>query len=157
MHLWYGMRKPPDGRVQYPERSRRSITVWQGKWYVQKSPEPLYSHRLVERVIEYLQTRDVTLFPFTAGFDAAREKAFVRDLRDGLGDIVDSGSARKTSATGYIMSDRRLEEIVQEWAAAGGDWPLGANPAALDSALAPLPDTDLLDSIPNIDRGPQPL
>jgi hypothetical protein len=107
--------------------------------------EPLYHHNLVERVIEYLQTRDVTLFPFTAGFDAAREKAFIRDLRDGLGDLVDSGSARKTSATGYIMSDRRLFDIVNEWARAGGGWPAGADPAALDSALAPQSDANPLD------------
>jgi hypothetical protein len=105
----------------------------------------LYHHNLVERVIEYLQTRDVRLFSFTAGFDAAREKAFVRDLRDGLGDLVDSGSARKTSATGYIMSDRRLFDIVNEWARAGGDWPAGSIPGALDSALAPQSDPNPLD------------
>ena len=100
-------------------------------------PEPLYNFRLVERVVEYLQTRDVDLFPFSVGFDAEREKAFVFDLRDGLGDLVDSGSARKTSATGFIMSDRRLAEIVNEWARAGGGWPIGADPTALNTAVAP--------------------
>jgi hypothetical protein len=108
---------------------------------VQIDPEPAYSQRLVDRVVDYLQTRDVTLFPFTAGFDAERERAFVRDLRDGLGDLVDSGSARKTSATGFIMTDKRLYQIVNEWARAGGEWPIGANPSALDSELAPYPRT----------------
>ena len=105
---------------------------------MQKDPEPAYNFRLVERVVEYLQTRDATLFPFTMQFDDAREKAFVRDLREGLSDLVDSGSARKTSATGFIMSDRRLREIVQAWAAAGGDWPAESDPSALDSPLAAL-------------------
>jgi hypothetical protein len=84
------------------------------------------------------------LFPFTAQFDAAREKAFVRDLREGLSDLVDSGSARKTSATGFILSDRRLREVVSAWANAGGDWPADSDPAALDSPLAALEDEDPL-------------
>ena len=108
---------------------------------MQKDPEPAYNLRLVERVVDYLQTRDVTLFPFTAGFDAERERAFVRDLRDGLGDLVHSGSARKTSAVGFIMSDKRLFAIVNEWARGGGDWPVGADPSTLNSSIAPYPRT----------------
>jgi hypothetical protein len=122
-----------DGRTDH--RSRESQ---QGRSKVQKDPEPAYNFRLVERVVEYLQTRDASLFPFTIPFDDAREKAFVRDLREGLSDLVDSGSARKTSATGFILSDRRLREIVRIWAAAGGDWPAASDPAALDSPLAAL-------------------
>ena len=90
--------------------------------------EPNYDHNLAERVIAYLQTRDPRHFPFTARFDDERRRAFVRDLREGLAELTDSGSARKTSATGYIMSDDRLHRIVREWAAAGGGWPRGADP-----------------------------
>ena len=90
--------------------------------------EPNYDHNLAERVIAYLQTRDPRLFPFTARFDDERRRAFVRDLREGLAELTDSGSARKTAATGYIMSDDRLHRIVREWAAAGGGWPRGADP-----------------------------
>jgi len=92
------------------------------------NPEPLYDHRLVERVVAYLQTRDPSLFPFTARFDEERQRAFVRDLRMGLSDITESGSKRGTSAAGFITSDDRLKEIVEDWAAAGGGWPLGADP-----------------------------
>ncbi|MEA2583826.1 MAG: hypothetical protein QOF33_1911, partial [Thermomicrobiales bacterium] len=56
----------------------------------QISPEPAYDHRLAERVVVYLQTRDPQLFPFTARFDAARRRAFVRDLREALSDLTDS-------------------------------------------------------------------
>ena len=94
----------------------------------QKDPAPSYNQPLVERVIAYLQTRDVRLFPFTAGFDAEREKAFVRDLRVGLSDLTESGSKRGTSASGFLVSDRRLIEIVEEWALAGGAWPEGSDP-----------------------------
>ena len=90
--------------------------------------EPNYDHNLAEGVIGYLLTRDPRLFPFTARFDDERRRAFVRDLREGLAELTDSGSARKTSATGYIMSDDRLHRIVREWAAAGGGWPRGADP-----------------------------
>ncbi len=93
----------------------------------QFNPEQAYDHRLAERVIVYLQTRDPDLFPFAVRFDAARRKAFVRDLREGLSDLQDSGSARKTSASGFIMNDRRLREVVAEWAAANGDWPQGSD------------------------------
>lgn len=98
---------------------------------MQIDPDPAYNHHLAERVVEYLQTRDVNLFPFTGGFDAAREKAFIRDLRDGLGALVDTGSARKTSATGFMMSDQRLREVVSEWARAAGGWPDGADPSPI--------------------------
>lgn len=106
---------------------------------MQSDPNPSYHFRLVERVVEYLQTRDVDLFPFTAAFDAERETAFVRDLRDGLADLADSGSARKTAATGFIVSDKRILEIVDQWARAGGDWPAGSDPSSLDSVLTPRP------------------
>ena len=101
----------------------------------QINPEPVYDHRLAERVILYLQTRDPALFPFTARFDEARRRAFIRDLREALADLQDSGSARKTAAAGFIMSDRRLHEVVQEWAEAGGDWPAGADPRTPVTAL----------------------
>jgi hypothetical protein len=93
-------------------------------------------------VIEYLQTRDSRLFPFTARFDEARRRAFVRDLRDGLADLTDSGSARKTSAVGFIMRDSRLHQIVHEWAAAGGGWPRGADPRNPTSALSSVAPED---------------
>jgi len=101
----------------------------------QLDPEPNYHHRLAERVITYLQTKDWRLFPFAQGFDDARRRAFMHDLREGLSDLTDSGSARKSSATGFPMNDRRLMETVQEWAAAKGDWPAGANPANPVTAL----------------------
>lgn len=102
---------------------------------MQLRPGPAYDDRLADRVIEYLQTDDVRLFPFTAAFDDARRRAFKRDLREALADLQDSGSARKTAATGFIMRDRRLHEVVHEWAAAGGGWPLGADPRDPDTAL----------------------
>ena len=94
----------------------------------QINPGPAYDHRLAERVVVYLQTRNPSLFPFTEKFDAARMRAFAHDLREGLSDLQDSGSARKTSAAGFIMGDRRLHEIVNEWAAANGGWPAGSDP-----------------------------
>lgn len=106
---------------------------------MQSDPRPSYNYRLVERVVEYLQTREVNLFPFTVGFDDARERAFVHDLRDGLGELVDSGSARKSAAVGFIMSDKRLFAVVEEWAQAGGEWPAGSNPSSANSAIAPQP------------------
>ncbi len=110
-------------------------------------PEPLYDHDLARRVVEYLQTGDTRLFPFAAKMDPVKRKAFARDLREGLADLVDSGSARKTSATGFIMNDRRLVEIVGEWRQAGGGWPEGADPDALDTALAALDEGDAEDDI----------
>ncbi|HEY7036731.1 MAG TPA: hypothetical protein VH482_35715 [Thermomicrobiales bacterium] len=115
----------------------------------QLSPEPAYDHRLAERIVLYLQTRDPALFPFTARFDAARRRAFVRDLREALADLTDSGSARKTAAAGFIMKDRRLHEVVHEWAAANGGWPHGADPRT--------PVTALGASFPEIDEAPEPV
>ena len=101
----------------------------------QFDPDPNYDHRLADRVITYLQTRDWRLFPFSRNFDDARRKAFANDLREGLSDLMDSGSARKTSAVGFIMRDERLKAIVSEWAAAKGEWPAGTNPQNPFSAL----------------------
>ena len=109
----------------------------------QFDPEPLYSHPLAERVIAYLHTRDARLFPFTANFNDAQRRSFISDLREGLGDLTDSGSARKTSASGFIMSDRRLHEIIDEWRAAAGGWPHGADPTVANTALGPFQDEDV--------------
>lgn len=106
-----------------------------GTTVAQIDPEPNYDHRLAERVVVYLQTNDARLFPFTARFSAEQRRAFARDLREGLAEITDSGSARKTSATGFIMNDRRLRQIVEEWAAARGGWPRGADPRTPTTAL----------------------
>lgn len=94
----------------------------------QIDPEHPYNDWLVDRVVEYLQTRDSRLFPFTAAFDHPQQAAFVRDLREGLGEVTDSGSARKTSATGFIASDQLLRRVVDEWRAANGGWPEGSFP-----------------------------
>ena len=95
---------------------------------VQLNPRPAYDQALSDRVVVFLQTRDSNLFPFTGRFTTAQLRAFTHDLREGLSDLVDSGSARKTSASGFIMHDRRLHEIVNEWAAANGGWPMGSDP-----------------------------
>ena len=108
----------------------------------QIDPENRYSDWLVERVVEYLQTRNPAIFPFTAVFDAHREKAFVRDLREGLGTVNDSGSARKTSATGFVATDKDLRRVVAEWAAAGGDWPEGSYPEDAVTSLGSSTDAD---------------
>jgi hypothetical protein len=108
----------------------------------QFNPQPAYDHRLAERVIVYLQTKDPALFPFTAGFDDARRKAFAHDLREALGDLLDSGSARKTSASGFMMRDRRIHEVIGEWAAAGGGWPRGSDPRDPDTALGASSEVD---------------
>ncbi len=114
----------------------------------QISPDPLYDHDLAHRAIEFLHTGNRRLFPFTERMDGVRLEAFKRDLRDGLAEVLDSGSARKTSATGFITTGGyRLREIVHEWRQAGGGWPAGADPDALDTVLAPLdvddPEDDL--------------
>ena len=116
-------------------------TLAETKSVAQINPEPAYDHRLAERVVDYLQTRDSVLFPFTEKFDAAQLRAFVRDLREGLSDLQDSGSARKTSASGFIMRDKRLHEIINEWAAANGGWPLGSDPRDPVTSLG-VPDPD---------------
>jgi hypothetical protein len=102
---------------------------------VQFYPGQAYDHDLADLVILFLQTRDPEVFPFTASFDDQQMTAFVRDLRDGLAELTDSGSARKTSASGFIMRDKRLHEIVGEWAAADGEWPSGTRPSSALSAL----------------------
>jgi hypothetical protein len=112
--------------------------VEEDRGVAQFNPDPSYDHNLAERVVEYLQTRDVRIFPFTARFDDERRRAFVLDLRDGLADLTDSGSARKTSAVGFIMKDSRLHRIVREWAAAGGGWPRGTDPRNPSSSLVSL-------------------
>ncbi|MGH2614024.1 MAG: hypothetical protein ACRDJC_02195 [Thermomicrobiales bacterium] len=91
-------------------------------------PEERYDDRLMDRVVRYLQTRDPRLFPFSAAFDEHRQAAFVRDLREALGEITDSGSARKSAATGFVTSDQALRRVVTEWQAANGDWPAGSFP-----------------------------
>jgi len=108
----------------------------------QLDPEPNYDHRLAERVVTYLQTGDWRLFPFAQVFDASQRRAFVHDLREGLSELTDSGSARKSSATGFPMNDRRLLEVVREWAAAKGDWPSGANASNPVTALGSVPRAD---------------
>ncbi len=107
---------------------------------VQIDPRPLYDQKLADRVIDYLQTDDVSLFPFTADFNEDQRRAFKRDLRVGLSDITESGSKRGTSASGYIMSDRRLHDIVAEWSAAHGSWPAGSNPEDGFTALSAIYD-----------------
>jgi hypothetical protein len=94
----------------------------------QINPEERYNDLLMDRVVRYLQTRDPRLFPFTAGFDEHQQAAFVRDLREGLSMITDSGSARKSAATGFTTSDQSLRRVVEEWSAAGGGWPEGSFP-----------------------------
>jgi hypothetical protein len=74
-----------------------------------------YNYYLVERVIRYLQTKDAALFPFTESMTPEQRRAFQRDLRDGLAELQDSGSARKTSAVGYIMSDDHLRDVIDAW------------------------------------------
>jgi hypothetical protein len=95
----------------------------------QIDPDPNYDHRIAEWATTYLQTRDPNLFPFTRNFTPEQHQAFVRDLREGLADLQDSGSARKTSAVGFIMSDNLLIRIVKEWAAANGGWPASHDPS----------------------------
>ena len=103
----------------------------------QIDPEPAFDQQLVERAIAYLQTRDTRLFPFTQRFDDARARAFVRDLRLGLSDLTESGAKRGTSATGFLVRDRRLHDIVREWAEAGGGWPEGSDPSDEETPLLP--------------------
>lgn len=117
--------------------SRRRIhwRIQPGDHVAQIEPASRYNDLLVDRVVEYLQTLDARLFPFTARFDEHQRRAFVRDLREGLGHVNDSGSARKTSATGFIASDRHLRQVIEEWQAARGEWPDGSFPADPVTAL----------------------
>ncbi|MBX3071869.1 MAG: hypothetical protein KF883_15295 [Thermomicrobiales bacterium] len=101
----------------------------------QIDPVPNYDHQLAQWATLYLQTKDPALFPFTREFDQARKDAFIYSLRVGLADLQDSGSARKTSATGFIMTDTLLHQIVHEWASAHGNWPPSADPSNPDGLI----------------------
>lgn len=107
-----------------------------------------YDQRLSNRVIAFLQTRDSRLFPFTEQFDDDKLSAFMRDLRIGLSDLTESGAKRGTSASGFLVNDRRLHEIVREWTNAGGRWPAGSDSRDPFSALAA---TDSEEEAPDID------
>ena len=101
----------------------------------QIDPEQRFRDWLLDRVVRFLQTRDRRIFPFTENFDEHQLAAFVRDLREGLSDVTHGGSARKTSATGFITSDQVLRRIIDEWSRANGDWPEGAFPQDPATAL----------------------
>ena len=101
----------------------------------QIDPQQRFHDWLMDRVVRFLQTRDRRIFPFTANFDEYQLAAFVRDLREGLSEVNDGGSARKTSATGFITSDQILRRIIDEWGAANGDWPEGSFPQDSITAL----------------------
>ncbi|HWV35239.1 MAG TPA: hypothetical protein VNZ55_06390 [Thermomicrobiales bacterium] len=113
---------------------------------MQRDPFPTLNQQRVDQVITYLQTRDPAIFPFTANFTEDQERSFVHDLREGLSDLVDSGSKRGTSSTGYLMTDWRLLKILAEWEQANGDWPRGSYP---DVAITSLGVAD--------DHAPEPL
>lgn len=112
------------------------------KEVAQIEPESRYNDWLMTRVVDYLQTRDPRIFPFTSGFDTHKQAAFVRDLREALSDVTDSGSARKTSATGFIASDRLLRRVIEEWQSANGDWPEGSFPEDPVTSLGSSSPTD---------------
>ena len=101
----------------------------------QIDPEQRFRDWLMDRVVRFLQTRDRRIFPFTENFDEHQLAAFVRDLREGLSDVTHGGSARKTSATGFITSDQVLRRIIDEWGQANGDWPEGSFPQDPITAL----------------------
>lgn len=101
----------------------------------QIDPEQRYHDWLMERVVRFLQTRDRRIFPFTAHIDEHQLAAFVRDLREGLSEVTDSGSARKSSATGFTTTDQVLRRIIDEWSAANGEWPEGSFPQDPVTAL----------------------
>ena len=75
------------------------------------------------------------IFPFTANFDEHQLAAFARDLQEGLSQLTQGGSARKTSATGFVKSDQNLQRIIAEWSQANGDWPEGSYPQDPVTAL----------------------
>jgi hypothetical protein len=101
----------------------------------QIDPQQRFHDWLMDRVVRFLQTRDRRIFPFTANFDEHQITAFVRDLREGLSEVTHGGSARKTSATGFVTSDRVLQRIIDEWGGANGDWPEGSFPQDPATAL----------------------
>ncbi len=101
----------------------------------QIKPNRPYNDLLMDRVVGYLQTRDARYFSFAARFDDEKTTAFIRDLREGLSEITDSGSARKSAATGFTTSNEILSRIIGEWQAANGDWPEGSFPEDAATAL----------------------
>ena len=101
----------------------------------QIDPGQRFHDWLMDRVVRFLQTKDRRLFPFTANFDEHQIAAFVRDLREGLSEVTHGGSARKTSATGFVTSDLVLRRIIDEWSEANGDWPEGSFPQDPATAL----------------------
>jgi hypothetical protein len=101
----------------------------------QIDPQQRFHDWLMNSVVRFLQTRDRRIFPFTANFDDHQLAAFVRDLREGLSEVTDGGSARKTSATGFITSDQVLRRIIDEWSEANGAWPEGSFPQDPVTAL----------------------
>ena len=101
----------------------------------QIDPEQPYHDWLMDRIVRFLQTRDRRIFPFTANFDEHQIAAFVRDLREGLSQVTQGGSARKTSATGFVTSDLALRRIIAEWGEANGGWPEGSFPQDPVTAL----------------------
>jgi hypothetical protein len=101
----------------------------------QIDPQQRFHDWLLNSVVRFLQTRDRRIFPFTANFDEHQLTAFVRDLREGLSEVTHGGSARKTSATGFVTSDRNLRRIIEEWSEANGDWPEGSFPQDPVTAL----------------------
>jgi hypothetical protein len=106
------------------------------RWGVaQIDPEQRFHDWLMDRVVRFLQTRDRRIFPFTENFNEHQLTAFVRDLREGLSEVTDGGSARKSSATGFITSDQVLRRIIDEWDQANGDWPEGSFPQDPVTAL----------------------
>ena len=90
---------------------------------------------LMDRVVRFLQTKDRGIFPFTANFDEHQIAAFSRDLREALSQMTHGGSARKTSATGFVTSDQALRRVIDEWGQANGDWPEGSFPQDPVTAL----------------------
>lgn len=113
----------------------------------QISPKRPINDMLIERVVEYLHTRDSTLFPFMSVMNDRQKTAFARDLREALGEVNDSGSARKTSATGFMASDERLRRVIAEWQQSDGTWPEGSFPED--------PITSLGSSTPEDSPGPR--
>ena len=104
----------------------------------QVDPAPAFSQRLVDRAITYLQTRHPDLFPFVARLSEEDQDAFARDLRVGLSDLTESGSKRGTSSAGFLVSDKRLKEVVAAWTEADGELPSGTNPTDADTVLLPI-------------------
>ena len=106
------------------------------RWSVaQIDPQQRFHDWLLNSVVRFLQTRDRRIFPFTANFDEHQLAAFARDLQEGLSQLTQGGSARKTSATGFVKSDRNLQRIINEWSEANGGWPEGSFPQDPVTAL----------------------